>query len=117
MAAGLLMVFTLANAQNSRGGQRMSVEERAKMTTEWMIKELNLTSEQIVPIDSINLLFAKAQQIIFQSSDGDREKIRETMQALEKEKETAFSEFLTTEQLDLYKKKRDEMAAGRRRNS
>ncbi|MDR1437376.1 MAG: DUF4890 domain-containing protein [Candidatus Symbiothrix sp.] len=113
----LLMVFTSVNAQNPRGGQRLSVEERAKMTTEWMIKELNLTSEQIAPVDSINLLFAKAQQIIFQSSDGDREKIRETMQALEKEKETAFSGFLTDEQLELYKKKRDEMADGRRKRS
>jgi hypothetical protein len=111
----LLLLSTFANAQNPRGGQRMSVEERAKATTDWMTKELNLTSEQIAPVDSINLLFAKAQQIIFQSSDGDREKIRETMEALEKEKETALSSVLTAEQLELYKKKRDEMAASRKR--
>jgi anion-transporting ArsA/GET3 family ATPase len=112
----LLLISTFANAQNPRsGGQRLSVEERAKMTTDWMVKELNLTPEQIAPIDSINLLFAKAQQVIFQSSDGDREKIRETMEALEKEKETTFSVILTPEQLDLYKKKRDEMTTNRRR--
>jgi hypothetical protein len=109
------MVFSLANAQNARGGQKMSVEERAKMTTEWMIKELNLTSEQIAPVDSVNLLFAKAQQVIFQSSEGDREKIRETMLALEKEKETAFSGILTAEQLELYKKKRSEMLENSRK--
>ncbi|MDR2057126.1 MAG: DUF4890 domain-containing protein [Dysgonamonadaceae bacterium] len=111
----LSMVFSLANAQNARGGQKMSVEERAKMTTEWMIKELNLTSEQIAPVDSVNLLFAKAQQVIFQSSEGDREKIRETMLALEKEKETAFSGILTAEQLELYKKKRSEMLENSRK--
>jgi hypothetical protein len=113
----LLFLFTFANAQNPRGGQRMSVEERAKTTTDWMIKELGLTPEQIAPIDSINLLFAKAQQIIFQSADGDREKIRETMEALEKEKVTALAKVLTAEQLDLYRKKRDEMTSSRRRQA
>jgi hypothetical protein len=49
------------------------------------------------------------QQVIFQSVDGDREKVRETMAALETEKETALSKVLTTEQLDLYKTKRGEM--------
>jgi hypothetical protein len=115
IAALFLSLYAGMNAQAPHNGQRMTVEERAKMTTEWMTKELNLAPEQIAPIDSINLLFAKAQQIIFQSSEGDREKIRETMEALEKEKEASFSEVLTTEQLDLYKKKRDEMLINRRR--
>jgi len=115
LLVALLPLFAPVKAQNSQGGQRMSVEERAKMTTEWMTKELDLTVEQITPVDSINLLFAKAQQIIFQSADGDREKIRETMEALEKEKEASLSKVLTVEQLELYKKKRVEMAGSRRR--
>ena len=114
LAVFLLTVFTCVLAQSQRGGQRMTVEERAKRTTEWMKEELNLTTEQIAPVDSINLLFAKAQQIIFQSSDGDREKIRETMEALESEKELSLSEVLTEEQIELYKKKVKEMANNRR---
>lgn len=95
--------------------QRMTPEDIAKRNTEWMTKELNLTSEQIVPVDSINLLFAKAQQVIFQSAGEDRQKFRENLQALEKEKETSLSEVLTAEQLELYKKKREEMRRNRRR--
>ncbi|MDR0507185.1 MAG: DUF4890 domain-containing protein [Dysgonamonadaceae bacterium] len=114
-AALLLCTLVLTNAQNQPRSQRMSVEERAKMITEWMTKELNLTQEQINPVDSINLLFAKAQQVIFQSSDGDREKIRESMDALEKEKEISFAKILTAKQLDLYKKKQAEMIKMRRK--
>ena len=115
LAVFLLTVFTCVLAQNQRGGQRMTVEERAKRTTEWMKEELNLTTEQVAPVDSINLLFAKAQQIIFQSSDGDREKVRETMEALENEKVLSLSEILTEEQIELYKKKIKEMANNQRR--
>jgi hypothetical protein len=112
----LLVTSSYAAAQGNRGDRRMTVEERAKAITEWMTQELALTPEQIVPVDSINLLFTKAQQIIFQSlADGDREKIRETMLALEKEKEIMLAEILTEEQLVLYKQKRDEMLESRRR--
>jgi hypothetical protein len=100
-------------AQEQR--QRMTVEERAKGVTEWMKNELKLTSEQIAPVDSVNLLFAKTQQLLFQSADGDRAKIRESMEGLEKEKETALSKILTPEQLEAYKKKSQEMMQNRRR--
>ena len=121
----MLIFITLLNigfviAQPPQGrGNRVSVEEWAKRTTEWMEKELNLTPDQITPIDSINLLFAKAQQAYFQTVDrGDRDKIREAMRTLEQEKITSFSEFLTPEQLELYKVKIQEVRenAGRRRN-
>ncbi len=97
------------------GRQRMTVEERAKSVTEWMKTELKLTSEQIAPVDSINLLFAKTQQLLFQSADGDRTKIRESMEGLEKEKVTALAKVLTPEQLEAYKKKAQEMLQNRRR--
>jgi hypothetical protein len=112
----LLSISTLVEAQNHRGDRQVTVEERAKMITEWMMQELNLTSEQIAPVDSINLLYTKAQQIIFQSAaDGNREKIREMMEALEKEKVVSLSTVLTDEQLALYKEKRDTMRENRRR--
>lgn len=95
--------------------QRQTVEERAKRVTEWMKTELKLKQEQIAPVDSINLLFAKTQQVLFQAADGDRSKIRESMEGLEKEKETALSKVLTPEQLDVYKKKSQEMMQNRGR--
>jgi hypothetical protein len=119
-----LAVLLLATAfvfaqppQERRGnGQRMSPEDMAKRNTEWMTKDLKLTPDQVVSVDSINLIFAQAQQILFQSAnEEDREKIRETMTALNREKEKALSDVLTREQLELYKKKIGERLNRRRR--
>lgn len=112
----LLMISTLSFAQGPRGGERPSPEDMAKRTTEWMIKELDLTPEQVNPIDSINLLFAKAQELIFQSigEERDREEIRETLNALEQERIKSYSEFLSADQLELYKKKTEERMKERR---
>ena len=113
----LLTIVLLSSAflYAQEGRQRMTVEERAKSVTEWMKTELKLTTEQVAPVDSINLLFTKAQQLLFQSADGDRSKIRESMDGLEKEKDAAFSKVLTPEQLEAYKKKNQEMMQNRRR--
>lgn len=95
------------------GGRRLTVEERAQKNTEWMIQELNLTQEQIVLVDSVNLLFAKVQQSYFQAVDGDWDKVREAMVTLGKEKENALSKILTEEQLENYKAKIQEMTNNR----
>ncbi len=113
----LLMTIVLFSSLSlfAQERQRMTVEERAKNVTEWMKTELKLTQEQLAPVDSINLLFAKTQQLLFQAADGDRSKIRESMEGLEKEKQTALSKVLTPEQLEAYKKKTEEMMQNRRR--
>ena len=113
----LLTIVLLSSAflYAQDGRQRMTVEERAKATTEWMKTELKLTAGQVAPVDSVNLLFTKAQQMLFQSAEGDRSKLMEQMTALEKEKETALSKVLTSEQLEAYKKKNQEMMQNRRR--
>lgn len=108
----LLSVSLITLAQNRR--ERPSPEDMAKRNTEWMTKELSLTEDQIVLVDSVNLVFAKAQQRIFEEIGENFEGVRETMQALEEEKVKAFSEVLSEDQLELYKKKRDEMRQNRR---
>ncbi len=105
----LLSVGVLFSQPPQKSGtQRMTIEERAKSVTEWMTEELNLTAEQIVLVDSINLLFTKVQQSYFQSVD-NRDKRRETMITLRKEKEDALSKVLTNEQLEDYITKVQEM--------
>jgi hypothetical protein len=110
--ACLLLAGIFASAQE---GRRLSPEETAQRLTEWMTTELTLTAEQKAPVDSINLLFARAQQILFQSANGDREKIREALTVLNKEKEKALSDVLTAGQLDEFKRKSAEMMNNRRR--
>ena len=116
---GMLTFIVLLNggimfSQPPQGGaQRMTVEERAKRTTEWMITELSLTQEQIAAVDSINLLFTRVQQTYFQSVDGDRDKIREAMLTLGKEKEEALSKVLTPKQMEDYRFKTQELMNNR----
>ncbi|MDR0231856.1 MAG: DUF4890 domain-containing protein [Dysgonamonadaceae bacterium] len=117
---GMLLSFVLLSISvvfsqlpQSGGGQRITVEERAKKITEWMTTELDLTQEQIHPVDSVNLLFAKVQQSYFQAVDGDWDKLREAMITLEKEKENALSKILTEEQLENYKTKVQEIVNNR----
>ncbi|MDR1602959.1 MAG: DUF4890 domain-containing protein [Tannerella sp.] len=113
--AGMFTCISLQAQGRQGGGQRLTAEEMVQRQNEWMTRELNLTAEQKNPVDSINTLFVRAQQILFQSVDGDREKIREAMTALNQEKEKALSTVLTDEQLETYKKKSAEMANSRRR--
>jgi hypothetical protein len=111
----LLITGALAFAQRPEGGRgagrgQLSAEEIAKRNTDWMKTDLNLTEAQIAPVDSINLLYAKAQVALFQAAGGDRETIREAMRELGAKKEEALSAVLTEEQLDLYKKRISERA-------
>ena len=109
----LLNVGIAVSQPPQNGGQRMTIEERVKRNTEWMTKELNLTQEQIVLVDSVNVLFTKVQQAYIQAVDGDRNKIRDAMLTLNQEKEEALAKILTNEQLEHYKIKVQEMINSR----
>jgi Spy/CpxP family protein refolding chaperone len=130
MVAVLLCASTVMFAQNQgRGGDRQfDPEEFAKRQTEWMKQELNLTESQTKKVDSINVVFAKKQQEMFQNrrnndenaSEADRQAAREKrmkeMQDMNDKKEAALAKVLTKEQLETYRKKSEEMRSqfGRR---
>jgi len=106
----VLLATSFAFAQGPQGGGgQFSAEQIAQRNSEWMKKDLNLTEAQIAPVDSINLLYAKAQVALMQSANGDRESIRTAMQELTTKKEAALSAVLSGEQLDLYKQRMSEM--------
>jgi hypothetical protein len=89
--------------------QRTTVEERAKRTTEWMTKALSLTPEQISPVDSINLLYTKTQQVLMKSAEGDREKVKDALSTLDAKKQDALSAVLSAGQMKIYKERISEM--------
>lgn len=116
LAVAILMSSTLLLAQSpqgGRGGQRMNPEEQAKRTTERMKEELKLTDDQLTKVDSINLLYAQAQQKLFEAAEGNFDGIREAMQALQGERVKAYEEVLTQDQLAEYKKKEAERQSQR----
>jgi hypothetical protein len=81
-----------------------------------MTQLLNLTPEQVPPVDSINLVYAKTQQVLFQSAEGDREKIRAALTALEEKKQEALAVYLTEDQMKAYRQRMTEIQ-NRPRNS
>ena len=102
----ILLGISYVVSQPPQGnGNSASPEGLAKKATEWMVKELNLEQEQIAPVDSVNLLFAKVRIAYFQAVDGDRNKVREAMVTIEEEREISLSKILTPEQMKLYKAK------------
>lgn len=114
LLAFVLLTTTFAFAQRPEGGQgqggrrQFSAEEIAQRNTDWMKKDLNLTDDQVAPVDSINLVYAKAQVALMQSASGDRESMRTAMQDLMAKKGEALSSVLTKEQMDLYKQRMSE---------
>ncbi len=106
---GLVNLYAQGQQSQRPSGQRMSPEERAKRTTQMMKEALLLTDEQVAPVDSINLLYAKAQRALIERAAGDREKIMEAITALEAQKTEAFQTVLTPEQMEKYKKQMEEM--------
>ena len=105
----LLLVSSVAFAQRPN----RSPEENAKQTTEWMKTELNLTPEQVAPIDSINLVFAQAQALLFERANGDFASLREDMRKLNALRLEAYEKILTEEQLEAYKKLMEERLRNR----
>ena len=102
----LLVVSFAVSAQPGQRGDRQqrSPEENAKRNTEWMKTELKLTEDQIAPVDSINLVYAKAQAKLRESANGDFSSMRENMQKLEALRLEAYEKVLTEEQIQAYKK-------------
>jgi len=101
------------SAQQGQGGNRPTPEESAKRMTEMMTKELNLTADQVTPVDSINLVFSKAQAKLRESANGDFSSMRENMQKLNALRLEAYEKVLTKDQLDTYKKLMEERMRNR----
>ena len=104
-----IVSFTLSAQRFNQG----TPEENARRNTERMKTELNLTPEQIAPIDSINLVFAKAQAKLIEKANGDFASVREDMQKLNALRLEAYGKVLTDEQMEAYKKLMEERMRNR----
>jgi LAS superfamily LD-carboxypeptidase LdcB len=102
-----LLAFSVVAFSQQR--EQRTPEENAKRMTERMTTELKLTQQQIAPVDSINLVFAKAQAKLFEKANGDRASVRDDMQKLNALRLEAYEKVLTKEQMDAYKKMMEDM--------
>lgn len=85
-----------------------STEERAKMQTEWMQKELSLDSTVVPMIQAINLKYANKMQSLKNSGDNRYTRLQE-FKSLSSQKDKELKTVFTPSQYDLYLKKRGEM--------
>ena len=86
------------------GGQRMTLEERAKTQTEALVKELSLTKEQTAKVDSINLRYARLSQEVISNASGDMAAMQRAMTENREKQTAATKAALTAEQVTKYEK-------------
>jgi len=106
-------LFIVSFTVSAQQGNQRSPEENAKRMTERMTTDLNLTPQQVAPVDSINLVFAKAQAALREKANGDFSSMRDDMQKLNALRFQAFEKVLTDEQMQAYKKLMEERQRNR----
>jgi len=100
----IISLFIVSVAVSAQQPTQRTPEENAKRMTERMKTELNLNPEQVAPVDSINLVFAKAQAKLIEKANGNYASVREDMQKLNALRLEAYEKVLTDEQIQAYKK-------------
>lgn len=101
--ATALLFATVVMAQPPQGGPgMMNPEEMVKRQTDEMVKELGLDAKQTEKVTAINKKYADKMGKLFQESQGNREGMREKMQALRTEKDAELKPILTAEQYTKY---------------
>lgn len=94
----LLLLPMLCTAQRW-GGPQISPDSSALRQTTVMTDSLTLSAAQAKKIHEVNLDFAHQLKAARDKYAGDRENMRPAMQALRKAQQTAWSKFLTSDQL------------------
>ena len=86
----------------------MTPQKRAKIFTELMQTQLNLSTDQINKVAAINLKSANEMEILKSNNIGKLDKRKRAIK-IQKERETLFKFVLNNEQMDKYLKKKKEM--------
>ena len=94
----LLMTASIAIAQPGPGGERLSPEERAARHTSRLVGELELDEDQALQVEELNLHFAEEMMSLRGEARGDREAMRERMQAIQAERNEEFQAILSEDQ-------------------
>jgi len=88
--------------------KNMTPQKRAKIFTELMQTQLNLSTDQINKVAAINLKSANEMEILKSTNIGKLDKRKRAIK-IQKERETLFKFVLNNEQMDKYLKKKKEM--------
>lgn len=105
LLASVLILFatiTISHAQDRGRMQQRNPEDMAKMQTERLTKELNLSQSQQDSIYKYVLATATEQRKIFQENNNDRQAAMKAMQELRQKQDLKIKSFLNEEQTKKY---------------
>lgn len=112
-----LMAITAitVSAQPPRGnGEQRTPEQRAKMMTERLTKELNLTETQQKSVYDLNLKMAQQMEQNREKGRADREEMRQQMESRRKEQSAEMKKILNDEQFAKWEKLQSQRNDNRR---
>jgi Spy/CpxP family protein refolding chaperone len=109
IACFAILAITAAPAQAQQQRRRgIDPEQRMQMLQE----NLALTDEQVVALEPIFAEHDDKRRELFESRAAERQAMQEQMGALRSELETELAEVLTAEQMQAFRKHREEMRKG-----
>ena len=97
-----LSVSTFAQQPGQSQGNRPDPETQSKELTKRMKEIIQFSDEQEKQVYDLNLEYAKKRRELFQNRTEDREAMREKMQAMNKEYDTALKNILSEQQFKKY---------------
>ncbi len=113
ISMAMMIVFVSLPGILSAQMKTSTPEETAKLETDKMKKNLNLTDEQTQKVGDINLKYARQMFEIrkqnSQTSDADRQANREKLKTLREKKTEEMKPILTPDQFTQYQKMEEEM--------
>jgi hypothetical protein len=118
IAACIVATLTTVTAQQQRGRNFGTPEERAKNQTSRLDSLVTLTADQKVKIEAINLDLFKKMDDTFRNAQNDRDKMRSKMEEINTERDKQYKAILTDEQYKKYLDNREQLRGrqGRNRN-
>jgi Spy/CpxP family protein refolding chaperone len=115
IAVCLAATFAVATAQQPRGGNFGTPEERAKNQTARLDSLVKLTDDQKAKIEAVNLDLSKKMTDAFRDNQDNREGRRAKMEELTAERDKQYKAILTEEQYKKYSDNREQLRERPRR--
>ncbi|MBL7953250.1 MAG: hypothetical protein JNM62_16200 [Flavobacteriales bacterium] len=112
----LMMIAVLAGmtvAAQAQDKERKTPEERARMRTEHMTKDLGLSAEQATKVQAINLKYADQGEELRKEREADRAEARNDGKALHDAHDAEMKAVLTPEQYGKWQAKKAAMKTKR----
>lgn len=113
---GMALAVFVAGAANAQDAPRKTMDERAMMTTERMVKELGLDEKQAEKVKSINARYAEKMEAMQAGRQDEVRGRNEKRDALRKEHMEELKEVLTEEQFKKLEERQEEMREKRMEN-